>query len=198
MYVNPCAVKLRSIWSLWKRAAVTAHDKFADVHTRIMKRNYEAVPQWWFISILVIFFGLSIWTCEGFGGQLQLPYWGVILACALAFVFTLPIGVISATTNQVSHLPKINSSVTILRSNSYLFCSSWMEQQPGLNIITELVIGYLYPGRPLANVAFKTYGYISMSQALFLVQDFKLGHYMKIPPKSMFLVQVTNYSTLSC
>ena len=63
-------------------------------------------------------------------------------------------------------------------------------QQPGLNVITELIIGYLYPGKPLANVCFKTYGYISMGQALFLTQDLKLGHYMKIPPKSMFIVQV--------
>lgn len=60
----------------------------------------------------------------------------------------------------------------------------------GLNVVTELVIGYMYPGKPLANVAFKTYGYISMSQALSFLQDFKLGHYMKIPPKAMFLVQV--------
>lgn len=65
-------------------------------------------------------------------------------------------------------------------------------QQPGLNVITELVIGYLYPGKPLANVAFKTYGYISMSQAVMFLADFKLGHYMKIPPKSMFIAQVIN------
>jgi hypothetical protein len=63
-------------------------------------------------------------------------------------------------------------------------------QQPGLNVITELIIGYMYPGRPLANITFKTYGYISMSQAIMFLSDFKLGHYMKIPPKSMFVVQV--------
>lgn len=57
-------------------------------------------------------------------------------------------------------------------------------------MITELVIGYLYPGKPLANVSFKTYGYISMASALSFVQDFKLGHYLKIPPKSMFAAQV--------
>lgn len=70
--------------------------------------------------------------------------------------------------------------------------SSILVQQPGLNVITELIVGYLYPGRPLANVTFKTYGYISMSQALWLLQDFKLGHYMKIPPRSMFVVQVSS------
>lgn len=57
-------------------------------------------------------------------------------------------------------------------------------------MITELIIGYMYPGRPLANVVFKTYGDNSMWQAITFLQDFKLGHYMKIPPKSMFIVQV--------
>ncbi|CAD6340468.1 unnamed protein product [Miscanthus lutarioriparius] len=63
-------------------------------------------------------------------------------------------------------------------------------QTPGLNIITEYIMGYLYPGRPVANMCFKVYGYISMSQALTFLQDFKLGHYMKIPPRTMFMAQV--------
>lgn len=70
-------------------------------------------------------------------------------------------------------------------------CFLVIVQQPGLNVITELVIGYLYPGRPLANVAFKTYGYISMVQAINFLGDFKLGHYMKVPPRSMFVAQVS-------
>jgi hypothetical protein len=37
---------------------------------------------------------------------------------------------------------------------------------------------------------FKTWGYISMAQALQFTSDFKLGHYMKIPPRSMFWAQV--------
>ncbi|KAF6153816.1 hypothetical protein GIB67_001049 [Kingdonia uniflora] len=137
-------------------------DQIGDVHTRLMKKNYKAVPQLWFYTLMVIVIVLSILTCEGFGKQLQLPYWGVILAIALASFFTLPIGVITATTNI----------------------------QPGLNVITELIIGYIYPGKPLANVSFKTYGYISMSQAITFLADFKLGHYMKIPPRSMFVVQL--------
>jgi hypothetical protein len=72
-----------------------------DVHTRLMKRNYAAVPQWWFQVMLVLVLGFSVFTCEGFGRQLQLPYWGVLLAAGLAFFFTLPIGIITATTNQV-------------------------------------------------------------------------------------------------
>ena len=53
-------------------------------------------------------------------------------------------------------------------------------------------MGIIYPGRPIANVCFKTYGYMSMAQAVSFLNDFKLGHYMKIPPRSMFIVQVTS------
>lgn len=85
-----------------------------------------------------------------------------MLACVVAISFTLPVGVIRATTNQA----------------------------PALNIITEYIIGYLYPGYPVASMLFKVLGNVSMKQAIFFLQDFKLGHYMKIPPKEMFLAQV--------
>ena len=63
-------------------------------------------------------------------------------------------------------------------------------QQVGLNVITELIAGYLLPGRPVAVMIFKTWGYITMSQALEFTADFKLGHYMKVSPRSMFWGQV--------
>lgn len=40
-------------------------------------------------------------------------------------------------------------------------------------------------------MCFKVYGYISMTQAITFLQDFKLGHYMKIPPRTMFMAQVS-------
>lgn len=80
----------------------------------------------------------------------------------IAFVYTIPIGMIQAITNT----------------------------QVGLNVITELIIGYMLPGRPIAMMMFKTYGYITMAQALTFTSDFKLGHYMKIPPRPMFWCQV--------
>lgn len=78
-----------------------------------MKKNYKAVPQWWFHVILVVVLILSILTCEGFGKQLQLPYWGLILACGIALFFTLPIGIITATTNQVRKQSLISSNLLI-------------------------------------------------------------------------------------
>ncbi|CAJ2671406.1 unnamed protein product [Trifolium pratense] len=152
----------KMILEMWKKTTSSLKYQLGDVHTRIMKKNYEQVPEWWFVTILILMFMMALVACEGFGKQLQLPWWGILLSLAIALVFTLPIGVIEATTN--------------IRS--------------GLNVITELVIGFIYPGKPLANMAFKTYGHISMVQALGFLEDLKLGHYMKIPPKSMFIVQL--------
>lgn len=75
------------------------------------------------------------------------------------------------------------------KSNNCNLLLGW--QTPGLNVITEYIIGYLYPGYPVANMCFKVYGYISMKQGILFLQDFKLGHYMKIPPRSMFMAQVS-------
>ncbi|KAK0553947.1 hypothetical protein OC845_000936 [Tilletia horrida] len=94
-------------------------------------------------------------------GASVLLVWALLLSVAIALIFLLPVGVIKAT-----------SDTSI-----------------GLNVITEFVAGYLMPGRPIANVAFKCYGYMTMSQSLDLVTDLKLGHYMKVPPKHMFVAQ---------
>jgi len=63
-------------------------------------------------------------------------------------------------------------------------------RQVGLNVITELIIGFMIPGKPNAVMIFKTYGYITMAQAMQFTADFKLGHYMKVPPRPMFWCQV--------
>jgi OPT family oligopeptide transporter len=60
----------------------------------------------------------------------------------------------------------------------------------GLNVITELVIGYALPNRPVAMMLFKTWGYNTMIQALTFTANLKLGHYMKIPHRPMFLCQI--------
>ncbi|KAJ0783341.1 putative oligopeptide transporter, OPT superfamily [Helianthus annuus] len=88
--------------TIWEQTRASFGDKFVDVHTRIMKKNYDPVPQWWFYPLLILIIGLALLTCEGFGRQLQLPYWGVLLGIGLALLFTLPICVITATTNHVT------------------------------------------------------------------------------------------------
>lgn len=59
-----------------------------------------------------------------------MPVWALVLALFIAFVYIIPIGMIQAITNQ----------------------------QVGLNVITELIIGYALPGRPIAMMMFKVIG----------------------------------------
>ncbi|KAM4087253.1 hypothetical protein ACJW30_10G164000 [Castanea mollissima] len=119
------------------------------------------IPSWWFHLLMIVTISVSLVLCIFLKKEVQMLWWVLIFAAALAFIFTLLISIITATTNQT----------------------------PGLNIITEYIMGLILPGKPIANVCFKTYGYMSMSQAISFLNDFKLGHYMKIPPRSMFLVQ---------
>ncbi|CAJ2643130.1 unnamed protein product [Trifolium pratense] len=132
-----------------------------DIHTRMMKK-YKDIPNWWFHVTLLASFLIALSLCIFMKEQIQMPWWALIFASGLALIFTLPVSIITATTNQT----------------------------PGLNIITEYIMGVISPGLPIANVCFKTYGYMSMSQAISFLSDFKLGHYMKIPPRSMFIVQI--------
>ena len=57
-------------------------------------------------------------------------------------------------------------------------------------MLAEFLIGYLLPGKPIANALFKTYGRISMTHSISFLADLKLGHYMKIPPRCMYTAQV--------
>ncbi|ORZ09641.1 OPT family small oligopeptide transporter [Lobosporangium transversale] len=125
-----------------------------------LMQAYPEVPDWWYAALFVLMTVIAVITCEIW--DYKLPWWGVLLAVAMSAFFALPVGLIQAVTNQ----------------------------QIGLNIITEYAIGYILPGRAIANVTFKTLGYISMAQALLFTVDLKLGHYMKIPPRAMFWAQL--------
>lgn len=130
-----------------------------DNHTKMM-RKYKRVPEWWYLTFLVIMIGMSFGTVLGW--PTHLSWWAFIIAILIALVWTIPIGIIYATTNI--HL--------------------------GLNVFTEYIIGYMQPGRPVAMMLFKTYGYITMNQAHAFLSDLKLAHYLKIPQRVTFFDQI--------
>ena len=63
-------------------------------------------------------------------------------------------------------------------------------QHSSIYLICQLICGTVFPGRPIANMVFVTYGYISSAQGIKFASDLKLGHYMKIPPRILFIVQM--------
>ncbi|EAW06700.1 small oligopeptide transporter, OPT family [Aspergillus clavatus NRRL 1] len=130
-----------------------------DVHARLIAA-YKAVPWWWFAVITIIIFALSIVTNEVW--ETGLSAWAVVVAFILPAIYFIPVGIIKATTN--------------ISSNQ-------------LNLITEFIGGYAFLGRPVANMAFKFYGYVAVSQGLEFVADMKLAHYLHIAPRTLFMAQ---------
>ncbi|RRT44933.1 hypothetical protein B296_00029626 [Ensete ventricosum] len=89
----PCS----DIWRQSKSAMNTAK---MDIHAKLMK-NYKQVPQWWFLVLLAGSVILSLMMSFVWKEEVQLPWWGMLFAFGLAWLVTLPIGVIQATTNQL-------------------------------------------------------------------------------------------------
>ncbi|CAH0040480.1 unnamed protein product [Clonostachys rhizophaga] len=122
-------------------------------------KKYPDAPDWWYLAMFLVMLALAFITCLVWDSQL--PWWALVLSLIIPAVWIVPIGMIQAISNI----------------------------QLGLSVITEFIIGYMRPGRPLGMMLFKTYGYITMFQGLAFIQDLKLGHYMKVPPKALFWAQ---------
>ncbi|TFY75549.1 hypothetical protein EWM64_g8464 [Hericium alpestre] len=125
-----------------------------------LMRNYPEVPDWWYLTAFVFFFCLAIVGMEVW--HTNVPVWALLLAVLLPVIYVLPSGFIYAMTGQ---------GIT-------------------LNLLAQIVPGTLLPGNPLANMVFKGYSIQTLTEATSFVQDLKLGHYIKVPPRATFLVQL--------
>lgn len=73
-------------------------------------------------------------------------WWAMIVCTIIPCLFVIPMGIIYATTNI----------------------------QIGLNVLTEFVIGYMTPGKPLAMMMFKSYG----KYKILLLLGYKKAYYL--------------------
>jgi len=128
---------------IWRRMR-ESNQKHEDIHSRLMAK-YKKVPVWWYLAVLVVMAAIGLAVVLSY--PTHLSWWAFFVSLIIAAFWTLPIGMIQATTNI----------------------------QLGLNVVTEFIVGYIQPGKPMAMMLFKTYGYITMSQALYFCQDMKLG-----------------------
>ncbi|KAH8922321.1 OPT-domain-containing protein [Atractiella rhizophila] len=149
-------------------------NKFKNVRTEEedvhakLMRYYPEVPDWWYGCVLVIMFVLSVVCIEIY--NTDLPVWALCLSLLLAAIYVLPAGYIFAMTAQ---------PLTI-------------------NLVAEVIPGFLFPGLPIANMVFKIYSVQSLLVAITFIQDLKLGHYMKVPPRVTFLIQIVATLIAGC
>ena len=98
-----------------------------------LMRRYPEAPDWWYYVIFVLMTVMALVVTQVW--ETHLAWWAFFIALLIAVVWFLPIGMIQAITNV----------------------------QIGLNVITEFIIGYMQPGKPVAMMTFKTFGYITVS-----------------------------------
>ena len=138
------------------------YDEFDDPFTNLM-RAYPEVPDWWFLIIAFVAFIFAIVVVVNWP-QLDTPVWTIFFVIGLNLVFLIPM--------------------------SYLYAISGTTE--GLNVVTELVVGYALPGHPEALMFVKAFGYNINGQADNYISDQKMGFYSKVPPRAMYRGQVTS------
>ncbi|KAI9306431.1 OPT family small oligopeptide transporter [Cunninghamella echinulata] len=121
---------------------------------------YKEVPNWWYYLLFLI--GIVLNIIVAYVNESQLPWWGVIAAIMISLVLSLPLNLIEAVTGRGF----------------------------GLNVFAELIGGLLFPYKPIANMYFKTLGYNTLAQAGKMASDLKIGHYLKVSPRMIFLHQI--------
>ncbi|KAI0254429.1 OPT oligopeptide transporter protein-domain-containing protein [Lactifluus subvellereus] len=125
-----------------------------------LMQNYPEVPDWWYGTVFVVFFCMVVVAVEVW--HTGTPIWALLLSVMLPIIYVLPSGFIYAMTGQ---------AITI-------------------NLLAQIIPGTLLPGQPLANMIFKVYSVQTLTESTSFVQDLKLGHYIKVPPRATFLVQL--------
>jgi len=84
-----------------------------------LMRYYPEVPDWWFAAIFVMCFIFAVVAIEVF--HTGLPVWGYLIAISIPLLYALPAAFIYAMTGQFV----------------------------ALNLLGELIPGYIFKGQPI-------------------------------------------------
>jgi len=130
----------------------------------VAMRKYDEAPWYWYLALLALSFFAGLIVV--LKGQTTLPWWSYIVALLLGSFIT-PFS-------------------TLLYAR--------MGNGIATNQLMKMVAGALNPGRPVANLYFSMWSHDVVATSINLAGDLKIGQYLKVPPRVMFLTQV--YGTI--
>jgi OPT family oligopeptide transporter len=142
------------------------HHQYTD-RLNVLQRSYKEVPTWWF-TLLFIVGAVIIFAIVG-AGQLFVPVWTVVVGLATGVVVVVPLGYLYAISNY---------QVAIGDFNELMY---------GYMVQTKAGAGHHHPCGP------SVYGSIAGDawyRAQYMLQDQRIGHYMHIPPRTVFFSQI--------
>ncbi|KAF0326925.1 hypothetical protein GQ607_005689 [Colletotrichum asianum] len=145
---------------LIKRSLIQAWKKTeTDPHYKVMQENYKDVPMWWYLAILLVGF------FTGLGAVIK----GHTTLDAWAYVCAILLGCIVAPFSLCLY-GLLGTSVAT-------------------NNLSKMLCGVLQPGKPVANLYFSMFSHKVTVLSVFLSTDLKMAQYLKIPWRTMFLLQ---------
>jgi OPT family oligopeptide transporter len=142
------------------------HHQYTD-RLNVLQRSYKEVPGWWFIALFLAGF-VTLLAIIG-SGHLFIPWWTVLVAVATGFIVVVPLGYLYAISNY---------QVAIGDFNELIY---------GYLIHTAAGAAHHHPCGP------SVYGGIAGDawyRAQYMLQDQRIGHYMHIPPRTVFFSQI--------
>ncbi|KAI9206662.1 OPT oligopeptide transporter protein-domain-containing protein [Polychytrium aggregatum] len=151
---------VRQLRTAIKQFRAMEHDENALDIHNKLMAAYPETPTAVYIGIFAV--SAIVMLIIGQTTPYRIPWYATLLAVCIGIVFIVPIGILQAISGQ----------------------------QLGVNIITEFIAGLMMPGQTVPVMVFKGVGYQTMLQALALLSDLKLGHYMKIDPRAMLGAQI--------
>ena len=122
-------------------------------------KRYWDIPEWVYFSFTAVMLVVQVFVLQYTAFKLE--WFATLLAFVISTIFLLPVGFIKALTNQ-----------TI-----------------GINVLTEMVIGFIMPGQTIQVMTFQSIAAILESTALDLTSHLKLGYYTHVPPVAMVTSQ---------
>ena len=142
------------------------HHQYTD-RLNVLQRAYKEVPGWWFVALFLTGF-IIVLAIVG-SGQLFIPWWTAIVGVATGFIVVVPLGYLYAISNY---------QVAIGDFNELIY---------GYMVHTAAGAAHHHPCGP------SVYGSIAGDawyRAQYMLQDQRIGHYMHIPPRTVFFSQV--------
>ncbi|KAG8167618.1 hypothetical protein KVR01_003307 [Diaporthe batatas] len=138
--------------------------RYDDRHHTHMAKHYKETPWWWYIIVLVVSFIIGLVVV--IKENITLPAW--------AYIVSLLLGMFIAPLSTLLYSRYGNGIAT--------------------NNLSKMLAGLMLPGRPVGNMYFAAWSHNVISNAVTLCNDLKMGEYLKIPPRVMFLTQI--YGTI--
>ncbi|CEJ91182.1 hypothetical protein VHEMI06910 [[Torrubiella] hemipterigena] len=134
--------------------------RFDDRHHAHMAKKYKEAPWWWYGIVLVGSFVIGLAVV--LKENITLPAWAYVVSIILGAVIA-PFSVLL--------LARFGNGIAT-------------------NNLSKMIAGLMLPGRPIGNMYFAAWSHSMIANCVNLSSDLKMGEYLKVPPRVMFLTQL--------